>query len=262
MNEIESRLARLERRNRWLTLSVVALGTILVFAVSSGAYPQVANEIRANRFVVIDDTNNELGSFGTGTVQGEAHFEMWASDTFPGGDVSESYMLLAPQFLSFHYDIRTNSMGGRSFIRSGESATYAASNWEIRDTLQDLLVEAAVSEVSGVPTPYIRVEKGRRALWLLGQPDIRMFDEDDNLIWKALVSQRPTKPIAVRTEGWKDKQNWRLLARRMSKDEVSALLGVPGEITVIGQMEWWYFPRAGGGSVTFTSDKVSGWSEP
>ncbi len=79
---------------------------------------------------------------------------------------------------------------------------------------------------------------------------------------KRLAEPVPVKPAAATGRGWRDKQNWRLLTRGMSKAQVTSLLGEPIEITVFSSGQFWYYPDALGGSVTFRRAKVSGWSEP
>ena len=63
--------------------------------------------------------------------------------------------------------------------------------------------------------------------------------------------------------GSSKKANWRKLKRGMTLNEVTELLGEPGDISVYssGGQTWWY-PNALGGKVSITDDKVDGWSEP
>ena len=62
------------------------------------------------------------------------------------------------------------------------------------------------------------------------------------------------------TPAGKDKSQWRMLQRRMSKDEVRKLLGEPDRVSVSRFFESWDYS---GGSVTFDGKgRVDSWSEP
>jgi hypothetical protein len=61
------------------------------------------------------------------------------------------------------------------------------------------------------------------------------------------------------TPAGKDKSQWRMLHRRMSKDEVSKLLGQPDRVSVSRFYESWDYS---GGGVTFDGKgRVDSWSE-
>jgi hypothetical protein len=63
-----NRLDRLEREARsWMLLAVVALG-LLGLAGLVGASPPVAEEVRARRFVLVDDAGREQARLGMGVV--------------------------------------------------------------------------------------------------------------------------------------------------------------------------------------------------
>jgi hypothetical protein len=62
------------------------------------------------------------------------------------------------------------------------------------------------------------------------------------------------------TPAGKDRSQWRMLHRRMSKDEVRKLLGEPDRVSVSRFFESWDYS---GGSVTFDGKgRVDSWSEP
>jgi hypothetical protein len=62
------------------------------------------------------------------------------------------------------------------------------------------------------------------------------------------------------TPAGKDRSQWRMLHRRMSKDEVRKLLGEPDRVSVSRFFESWDYP---GGSVTFDGKgRVDSWIEP
>jgi hypothetical protein len=59
---------------------------------------------------------------------------------------------------------------------------------------------------------------------------------------------------------WKDRSQWRMLQRGMSKDDVRKLLGEPERISVSRFAEFWDYLR---GSVTFDGKgRVDSWTEP
>ena len=67
------------------------------------------------------------------------------------------------------------------------------------------------------------------------------------------------KPKA--TGDWKNRSNWRLLSKGMSKDQVRALLGDPEKIDASGPLENWRWKVPFGPSVTFYDEQVYGWDE-
>ena len=57
----------------------------------------------------------------------------------------------------------------------------------------------------------------------------------------------------------KDRSQWRMLQRHMSKDDVKKLLGEPLKVSVSRFYESWYYP---GGTVTFDGKaRLDSWSE-
>jgi hypothetical protein len=61
------------------------------------------------------------------------------------------------------------------------------------------------------------------------------------------------------------RQQWRSIERRMSAEQIEALLGAPQQkFTVAGKTVWYYlYPDNKRGSVTFAEDmRVSGWQKP
>lgn len=78
-----------------------------------------------------------------------------------------------------------------------------------------------------------------------------------------LESQRlQAKPIVSSPNKWKDRANWRLLRKGMSKTEVERILGEPPKVDVGSYFEHWYYPDALGGDVRFNSNgEVDSWVE-
>jgi len=92
---------------------------------------------------------------------------------------------------------------------------------------------------------------------------------------RTAVKEPVEAPAAVAAEtqpsGEKDsgspsvRQQWRSIERRMSTEEIEALLGPPQQkFTVGGNTVWYYrYPENKRGSVTFSGDmRVSGWQKP
>ena len=67
-----------------------------------------------------------------------------------------------------------------------------------------------------------------------------------------------------RTDGWRDRENWRLLRRGLSQIEVRYLLGAPGGMDAGDLFTTWYYPDPRGGRVRFDAlgGRVESWSEP
>ncbi len=77
---------------------------------------------------------------------------------------------------------------------------------------------------------------------------------------EALIRVEPSRSGAVPASPTsQDVANWRRLRRGMKMDEVRKLLGEPANVNA-GPFTVWQYP--GGASVTFSDDKVYGWSEP
>lgn len=72
-------------------------------------------------------------------------------------------------------------------------------------------------------------------------------------------------PIHVKVSEikWKSKANWRKLSTGMSESSVEELLGIPYTMSG-GRLAFWYYRKGPGfgGSVTFTDNKLSNWTEP
>ncbi len=77
---------------------------------------------------------------------------------------------------------------------------------------------------------------------------------------RLIDSQRSLTPAVQKSKG---KTLWRTLERGMTKKQVEAILGEPGNITVSGQATIWsYVKQSSSSSVTFFDNVVYGWSEP
>lgn len=69
------------------------------------------------------------------------------------------------------------------------------------------------------------------------------------------------KPIATKSDGWRQRESWRALKRGMSDGDVRSLLGEATSVNVYGPFSLWLYPE--GGRVQFDSkDQVEGWIEP
>ena len=82
-----------------------------------------------------------------------------------------------------------------------------------------------------------------------------------------LEAEAPAPPVgqaqpATSPGSWRELANWRQLELGMTMDQVRALLGEPDRVEG-GGITWWYWGEfSEGGSVTFITRQVSGWSEP
>ena len=75
--------------------------------------------------------------------------------------------------------------------------------------------------------------------------------------------KNPAKPAAPSPDRWKDKANWRLLKKGMSKSDVERILGVPP--TVVPNVHYgdiWFYPDSHGGNVSFDINNIlTSWGE-
>ena len=71
------------------------------------------------------------------------------------------------------------------------------------------------------------------------------------------------KPIVNSPIKWKDKANWRLLKKGMSKDEVRQIIGEPPKIAANAYYgDIWYYPDSQGGNASFDKEgSLTSWSE-
>jgi hypothetical protein len=73
---LESRIAKLERRNRLLTTSLAAALAIGVFtAAKTASQPGSFSEVKANKLILLDDRGREVGTWGT-DAGGYPYFEL------------------------------------------------------------------------------------------------------------------------------------------------------------------------------------------
>ena len=86
---------------------------------------------------------------------------------------------------------------------------------------------------------------------------------------EALAASRSAPPgpsylQLSRTDGWRNRENWRLLRRGLSQLEVRYLLGEPGGVEAGDLFTRWYYPDPRGGSVRFDAlgGRLESWSEP
>ena len=78
---------------------------------------------------------------------------------------------------------------------------------------------------------------------------------------KSSVQSERNVPNPKASGDWKNKSNWRLLNKGMSKDEVREILGEPERIRASGSREEWDWEYPVGPSVEFRDDEVYGWNE-
>jgi hypothetical protein len=71
------------------------------------------------------------------------------------------------------------------------------------------------------------------------------------------------KMIVHSPSKWKNKANWRLLKKGMSKEEVRQILGEPPKITANAYYgDIWYYPDIKGGNASFNEGgSLTSWSE-
>jgi len=83
----------------------------------------------------------------------------------------------------------------------------------------------------------------------------------EGIILESQKSQ--TKPIISSPNKWKDKANWRLLRKGMSKYEVERILGKPPKIVANSYYgDIWYYPDVQGGNASFNKeDLLTSWDE-
>ena len=74
-------------------------------------------------------------------------------------------------------------------------------------------------------------------------------------------STQSESPKFKATGDWKNKSNWRLLSKGMTKEQVRGILGEPEKIDASGPIENWRWKYPLGPSVTFYDDVVYGWDE-
>lgn len=78
---------------------------------------------------------------------------------------------------------------------------------------------------------------------------------------EALIRAEPSRSRAVpASPNPRDVANWRRLRRGMTMDAVRALLGEPESVSAGGSLTMWTYPDLA--FVSFSSEKVDGWSEP
>jgi hypothetical protein len=79
-----------------------------------------------------------------------------------------------------------------------------------------------------------------------------------------LESQKnQAKSMAATPDRWKDKANWRLLKKGMSKNEVTQILGEPPKIVANAYYgDIWLYPDLQGGNASFDKDgNLTSWKE-
>jgi hypothetical protein len=77
------------------------------------------------------------------------------------------------------------------------------------------------------------------------------------------LQKSQAKPIAASPNRWKDKANWRLLKKGMSKNEVGQILGEPLKIIANAYYgDIWLYPDLQGGNASFDKDGLlTSWKE-
>jgi hypothetical protein len=77
------------------------------------------------------------------------------------------------------------------------------------------------------------------------------------------LQKTQARPAAASASKWKDKANWRLLKKGMSKSEAGQILGTPPKVvanSIYGDI--WYFPDLQGGFASFDKDGLlTTWNE-
>ena len=77
------------------------------------------------------------------------------------------------------------------------------------------------------------------------------------------LQKTPAKPAVPSPGKWKDKANWRLLKKGMSKSDVESILGAPPKVVAnVHYGDIWYYPDSRGGNVSFDKDGIlTSWGE-
>ena len=82
----------------------------------------------------------------------------------------------------------------------------------------------------------------------------------ENLLLAPERSQK--KPVIRSKNDWRNKANWKLLRKGMTKQEVEQILGEPPKINASINGDFWYYPDALGGIVRFhPQDFLQSWVE-
>jgi hypothetical protein len=80
---------------------------------------------------------------------------------------------------------------------------------------------------------------------------------------EALIQAEPSRDrLAPVSAKWRDLANWRRLRRRMTMDQVRALLGEPERVDAILFRTSWTWGTPPEARLDFDEDRLAGWSEP
>lgn len=77
------------------------------------------------------------------------------------------------------------------------------------------------------------------------------------------LQKNQAKPAGPTSDRWKDKANWRLLKKGMTKSEVEQILGTPPKIVPNNYYgDIWYYPDSKGGFASFNKEEIlTNWTE-
>lgn len=115
----------------------------------------------------------------------------------------------------------------------------------------------------GFPTSVLPQDLNQK-IKELAQRITRLEKRIERLEGIILESQKSqAKPIVGSPNKWKDKANWRLLKKGMSKNEVERILGEPPKIVANSYYgDIWYYPDVQGGNASFSKeDLLTSWDE-
>jgi hypothetical protein len=94
----------------------------------------------------------------------------------------------------------------------------------------------------------------------LAQLEQRIMKLEGIILQFQKSQEKPSVPSSAK---WKDKANWRLLKKGMSKSEVEKILGTPPRIVPNNYYgDIWYYPDIKGGNASFNKEEIlSSWTE-
>jgi outer membrane protein assembly factor BamE (lipoprotein component of BamABCDE complex) len=77
------------------------------------------------------------------------------------------------------------------------------------------------------------------------------------------LQKSQAKPAVSSPNKWKDKANWRLLRKGMTKNDVEQVLGTPPKVVANAYYgDIWYYPDLQGGFASFDKENLlSSWNE-
>ena len=89
----------------------------------------------------------------------------------------------------------------------------------------------------------------------------RRVEQLEKQVAQPTSSMSAPKPVAIQSDGWRQKENWRALKRGMTEKDVRSILGEPEQVQSFRSFSVWRYP--GMSDAKFDRDgRLDGWSEP